>query len=701
MNRDADAETAYQQAWRLGEHSPEARQRLTTLTRAHGDAAALARLVRNLFSETGNVSDLLEVGRAQLDAGEWEALGQTLALASREESGRFAGDAAYWSLQAEWLTHQGDRAGAVEAWARAFMRAPSPQAAADYLWSALALDKKDALARAVKRVSSLQLGDASESREPLAMALVELGRPREALRLWALDIRSANFSEDAAASMTEALASTGRVEAAARLRARSRRRILATGGQVDLETPEGQRRFDAVADAWGAARGADAEARWMRAVLARIKPSTPTARRASVQAKLLDLEGRGGDARVLWRRASVDPTLKATARDRMLQLALEENDRPFLRSALARPDGYPNAALAEAALRLDDAGAARAVLHNTATPDASVEHQAQLGALAALEERQAARLSLGGTYESVSSLVTYGPSAAASVFRNGLRYGLEAKEGELTTSGPGPGLAEATHEGEVLASVIASGGWAGAFSELAAGVCDHTAGLLPRARATHERWMGSRLLLTLRAGLAEQVDDAPILRALGAATSGLVATNFEASWFYGSLAVKLRDDRTRRYDHLATELSEEAEAGVRLLRGGPELDVGVRAFSQQRDNVAQLPENVTLYWPDPSFTAQDDLPPSYTYVAAVARLAHGDLSARHALGGGAWPRYECGAEAGVRLQKREVALGGQCLLGLRVGSHGELTGSALYGWGLFALSGSTSSRFTLAYNQRF
>jgi len=42
----------------------------------------------------------------------------------------------------------------------------------------------------------------------------------------------------------------------------------------------------------------------------------------------------------------------------LLHLALIENDRPFLRAAVANPHGYPNDALVEAALRLEDSVAA-------------------------------------------------------------------------------------------------------------------------------------------------------------------------------------------------------------------------------------------------------------------------------------------------------------------------------------------------------
>ena len=129
--------------------------------------------------------------------------------------------------------------------------------------------------------------------------------------------------------------------------------------------------------------------------------------------------------------------------------------------------------------------------------------------------------------------------------------------------------------------------------------------------------------------------------------------------------------------------------------------MGVRAYAQQRDNVTTFPGTIATDWPDPSFTPANQLPPSYSFVALSVRLAHGDLGERHALSGAPWPRYECGLEAGLRFPDREPASGGQCSLGVRVGSEGELSASALYGWGLVAFARGTGARFTLGYDQRF
>jgi hypothetical protein len=281
-----------------------------------------------------------------------------------------------------------------------------------------------------------------------------------------------------------------------------------------------------------------------------------------------------------------------------------------------------------------------------------------------------------------------------------VRLGLDASARSLSTPGDSHGLAPGTKEAEALI------GWRSAseteLSEVAGGVSYHTVGTLPRARAVHERWLlGSRLLLTLQAALNERIDDAPVLRALAAATSGSITARFESSVFYASLAGKLRDDRTRRFAQLGNQASAEGEAGVRVWRGRPELDLGMRAYAQQRDNVRVFPGTIGAYWPDPAVTPGDQLPPSYSFIALAARLAHGDLGERHALTGAPWPRYECGLEIGWRLPAGEVASGGECLVGVRVGSTGELSASALYGWGLLALSHSSSARVSLTYDQRF
>jgi len=704
QSRDADAERSYREAWELGEHTPEARQRLGTLARVHGNVAGLARLARTSYGETKDPSELIEVGQAQLEAGDWKALGETLTLAARDEVGRFADITAYWTLRAQWLGHTGDQVGALDAWKRAFARAPEAALGAEYLWSVLGFHQKGELARAVDRMTALGLADTRELREPLALALVDLGRGEEALRLWARELGDPQLLSRDARGLATALAATGRAEAAARVRRRADRRVLGERGLVTkeaLETADGRERFVAVAEALGTTRGADVQVRWMRAVLARTPPSLSEEVRAELWARLRDAEGRTAAARASWRRASHDRALEVNARDRMLRLALEEDDRPFLRAAVAEPHRYPNDAIVEAALRVGDLATARARLAGEpATPD-DTDRVVQVNELRRLEERRASRLAVSGAYESVGPVSAYGPDAMVSGAWDDLRLGLEAGGRELQTPGQTYPLSSGTREAEALAVLRASGELDRSVTEVAAGVSYHSAGTLPRGRALHERWLAGGLLLTLRAGLAERVDDAPLLRALAIASTGGVTMRFEGGLFYGALALQARDDRTHGFSRLGTQLSEEAEGGVRLLRGRPEIDVGVRAYAQQRDNSATLPADILTSWPDPSFTPADQLPRSYSFVALAIRLAHGDLGERHALFGAPWPRYQCGLEAGLRFPDRQPATGGQCSLGVRVGSQGELSASALYGWGLVAFARGTGARFTLGYDRRF
>ncbi|HEY8923811.1 MAG TPA: tetratricopeptide repeat protein [Polyangia bacterium] len=704
QNRDTDAERSYREAWELGEHTPEARQRLGTLARVHGNVSGLARLARSSYGETKDPSELIEVGQAQLEAGDWKALGETLALAARDEVGRFAELTAYWTLRAQWLAHSGDQVGALDAWKRAFARAPEAALGAEYLWSVLALHQKADLSSAVERLTALGLAETPEVREPLALALVELGRVAEALRLWARELGDPQLLTRDAYGLATALAATGRVEAAARVRRRADRGALAERGQVTkeaLQTTEGRERFLGVADALGTARGAEVQVRWMRAVLANTPSSLSPEVRADLWARLRDAEGRTADARALWSRASHDHALEVNARERMLRLALEDDDRPFLRAAVAEPRRYPTDAIVQAALRVGDLTTARDRLAGEPAPATDVDRLAQMNDLRMLEERRASRLSVSGAYESVGPVTAYGPDATASVAWDELRLGLEAGGRELQTPGVTFPISSGTREAEALAVLQASAAPDESLTEVAAGVSYHSAGTLPRGRALHERWLAGGLLLSLRAGLAERVDDAPLLRALATATTGGVTLRFEEGLFYGSLAVQVRDDRTHRFARLGTQLSEEAEGGLRLLRGRPEIAVGVRAYAQQRDNTTTFPADILTSWPDPTFTPAEQLPRSYSFVALALRLAHGDLGERRALAGASWPRYECGVEAGLRFPDREPATGGQCSLGVRVGSQGVLSASALYGWGLVAFARGTGARFTLGYDRRF
>lgn len=699
LSRDVDAERSYRASWQLGEHTPEVRQRLSTLARVHGDLPALASLAKLSFAETHDPAELIEAAAAQLDEKDWKGLAETLAVAERDAP-RFAALPTYWTLRAEWLAHIGDKAGALDAWDHALAQNPESSLGAEYLWSVLGFRQRRDLARAVTQIRALGLEDGSEVREPLALALVELGRAKEALRLWSAEMADPKLLARSAYPLAAALAGTGRVEAAGRVRLRAEQRAISERGHLALETVEGRDRFVQVAEAIGALRGAETEVRWMRVVLATAPPSISEESRADLWARLRDVEGRTAAARTLWRRASTDGTLESDARERMLHLALLEDDRPFLRNALANPHGYPGDTLVEAALRVEDSTAAHERLANAPTPD-DADHFAQVSALALFDERRATRLGAGATYETIGVVADYGPDVAGAFTWNDLRLGLDASARTLSTPSLPRGLVPGTREAEALVSWRSTSDGP-SYSELAAGISYHSVGTLPRARALHERWfLGSRLLLSLRGALAERSDDAPVLRALATTSSASVTARFESGLLYATLAGKLRDDRTRRFLQLGTEISEEGEAGLRVWRGRPELDVGVRAYAQQRDNVRYFPSTIGENWSDPSLTPQNQLPPSFSFVALVARLAHGDLGARHALSGAPWPRYECGLETGWRLPARDWATGGQCTLGLRVGAEGEVSASALYGWGLFALSRASSARVSVTYSQRF
>ena len=698
LSRDADAEHSYQSAWQLGEHTVEVRQRLSALARLHGDVAALARLGKWSFAESQDPSDLIEAGLFQLETRDWKGLGETVGLLGRSSTpvGNVAG---YWTLRAEWLAHLGDQFGALEAWDRALAHDSQHALGPQYLWSALGFRNKVYLARAVDRVRTLGLDDDAELREPLALALAELGRATEALRLLSHDIGDPRILAGSADTLATALRTVGRVQAAARVRARADRRVIADHRPIALDAADGRESFVRIAEAIGDLRGPEAQVRWMRAVLATAPASLSIAARADLLARLRDAEGRTEAARVLWQRASTDPAQGADARERVLQLALVDDDRPFLREAIANPRGFPNEAIIEAALRVEDSVSAHDRLESTADAPDDPERVAQMNALALLDERRAPRAAAGATFETIGAVTDYGPDAAAAFTWRDLRLGLDASARALTTPNDPRGLAPGTRESQVMA------GWRseshGGSSEMAAGVSYHTDGTLPCARVVYERWVDSRLLLTMRGALDDRIDDAPLLRALAAASYGSATARFESGPVYASLEGKVRDDRTHTFLQLGSQASEEGEAGLRVWRGRPELDVGLKAYSQQRDNVRRFPTTISQSWPDPALTPGSQLPPSYSFVALVARLAHGDLGERHALTGAPWPRYECGLETGWRLPTRQFASGGRCTLGVRVGGQGELSASALYGWGLFALSQSTSARVSVTYDQRF
>jgi hypothetical protein len=113
--------------------------------------------------------------------------------------------------------------------------------------------------------------------------------------------------------------------------------------------------------------------------------------------------------------------------------------------------------------------------------------------------------------------------------------------------------------------------------------------------------------------------------------------------------------------------------------------------------VHRLPKELARFWPPATFSATE-LPTSYSFVAAVFRLIEGDVGVRPDVGRALRPHYECTLEGGWRLTTQDWATSSHCAASLQLGSAGFVSASASYGWGLLAVSHSSSTRFSLAYN---
>ncbi len=161
LEADGDAQNAYQHVWTAGGGDREIAERLATLEADGGQIDELARLGADAFQKLGESSVLLTAMEAAADAGRWEPA-QRLAGIAAPHREQFEAEAGYWSVLGRLAAHDGDRARAAAAFARAVALAPADPGLAEDLHDARVEaglerepdDADDARAQAADRASA-------------------------------------------------------------------------------------------------------------------------------------------------------------------------------------------------------------------------------------------------------------------------------------------------------------------------------------------------------------------------------------------------------------------------------------------------------------------------------------------------------------------------------------------------------------------
>jgi tetratricopeptide (TPR) repeat protein len=716
---DADALAAYRALWAAGDGRTVVSQRLMTLSSEAGDYDEAVSVGTEGYRRSPDADLLLELASIQAAKEDWNGVVRALALADGGHE-PFARREEYWLTLADAQDHLRDWRAARSSYEAALAIAPGSAAAKTALLDdAIAHDDQEALRDYAGRWAAAS-SDEPALWGPLAIALDRVGRTREAFAFYARQVRSARADPTVILDFADALDRAGDALLAWRLRryatGRLRDRLLATA-RASSPAADERALAESAAEVFRDISGAAVGERWFRAIVGARGPDDR--RSDGFVADWCLHEDRLGCARrvvagaLAERRTGVAAEAVETARWRSysLQIALAESDLGQVKGLLADAAGLdsPHRIDALVALERDDAAAgaiAEALDAEQPRPpreEGQEQEETWRRQLAEIELRHAPNARAGVSYDFIDGLGVYGPDVGASHDVGAVRvlYSASARElsvqdGSLVQAG-GP-----TPDADV--SVMARFGDPRGVEEIGAGIDYQPDTPLPRATLLAERLLTPRLGATVRLAIDDPIVDTGLLRLAGAQSIGELGARYEiGAVAYAQLDLHAREDHTRRYHHVATELGGVAEVGYEILRAEPEWDVGVQALASQRRNVGTLPSDIASFVPAAQRGGDLSayLPPSFQLVSLVTHITRGDFSERYRPERAAFPRYDCSAGAGLLLPDLDGAFEAQCSASVRVSGRGYVTAVGSYEQGIFGVANQTNVETRVSFTQAF
>ena len=571
-------------AWQLG-HATEALEAHRRLWAAHDRrhvvAARLVQLAREAgatdeanavgledFGVNGEASSLLEVAQSQSDAKDWAATERTLSLAdpARDEFGK---SETYWTLRGEVAARRGDSKAARTAFEAALAIEPGasgPKSA--LLWAAIDQDDGASLRTYVTRWRSIAPLE-EPLWEPFAIALDRLGLTREALTFFARQQSKGGGDPAFELEFAEALDRSGYGTLAFRVRrsiAAALRALVSSPAPGDPGAAADERHLveEAISDLRATAGRVIAE-RWTQAM-------RRSGRWLDASGDALVIDECLADERFDCARALL--ARNRGARDSRwngfrLQLALADDDAATLHDLLAKPDRIDNEARIDALVALeDDPGAASAIGDALASRDDVAPPGGELEATwlqtaAEIRLRHAPGVRAGATYEFVDGLDAWGPDVGALVDGGPARWILTASGRQMGVRDGSLRLGGTVQEGSAL--VVARVSNPRGVTELGAGANIQPTTGLPRLSFFDERLITASLGSTLQIAVDDAIDETGLLRVAAAQSIAEAGLREDDGPLYAQLDVHAREDHTRHFNHLAFEVGEVAEAGVKIL----------------------------------------------------------------------------------------------------------------------------------------
>lgn len=692
---------AYRKVWSLEPTTPNVGTRLMNLAKDEGFDEEAISVALAEYALSHEPTTLLFAANVQAERRDWAGVNRTLALAQADPAG-FERREEYWMLRAEVASELGDEPGSILAWKKVLALRPNNSTAqAAVLWHDV--DQDDV--RAITRDVELFRPNARISEDlwaPFGVALQRIGRGREALEFILRAWRTHPEDESMTFELADALESAGAAEIAGRLRRHvmsqrqtSAQATVRSGTVTKEELGRLLEHVEYVREHAGVAMGE----RWLRATLASHSDESAV--------NELALTTYSSDERWELARKAMRH-VKNVPLEAQMTLAIADGDYGATRRLLAMPALTSPRARAQGYELLERDADERGGLRDAWTNEPEADRLAGAQRLRELQARHAPNFKLGGGYAYVNGLQALAVEVGAAHDLGPLRVVYTARGGNISLTSGSPAIDTLSMAGprtEAALGVLLRRVDTRGVTELGAGIDYQPDRPIPRATFFDERLFGRVLSTKLDLTLHDRIEDTPWLRLEGARSRGIVGVRVDyAKRLYTAVDVGAIEDHTRRFEHLGFGTEEIFESGVKILRGTPELDIGVEAEAVQRWNVDLRRVNnvtksdITLKDADPINGCTNCLlPESYQVVAAVAHLARGDFADRYRADRRSFPRYDCDAGAGVIFPAHSALTTSagttatekplpwvhfSCALSFRIAGGGYLSGSGSYDRGV-------------------
>ncbi|WP_394836735.1 tetratricopeptide repeat protein [Pendulispora rubella] len=708
----AEALDAYRRVWAADHRAPDASFRLMTLAAEVGAREEATAVALEGYKAEKNPRYLLFIAEQCERVEDWICVARILNVPMSEQA-LFEGREQFWLLRAEAYDHLGNKNAARDAYRAALRLNPgSVPIRLALLWDAIDRKETQTLSDYINAWKDDVNGE-PEMWSPYAIALVRLGRVREAIPFFQRRIRAQPGEYVTMLGYADALDLIHRGDMAQRLRhhafAKLREGLVVRLQDPKRLPPDEFHQLETHAELTRNLVGVQEGERWFSYAMNHSKPSEY--REDFALGWYL-----GNDKPDYVKKRLASPESLRYERpiwdSYRLSLASTEDDRTEMARILGRSQtlGYAEKYKAELEIGRDDL--AQATIQEQLVREEPIVDEIELRtAQRDIFERHAPIGRVGGTYEYVDGLHVAGPDILAGhdvgrdwrLLYDGFAREMTSPNQSVTI--PGDGRRYEADLGVTLRfqqrdSIFELG--AGANYQPNNGGSKATA--VPHLELYHARdFLRDRVSAVFSAKLNTQIDDTPFMRLAAVRDEVNVIGHLGITQhLYMVGDVLARENTSRTFEHLGSEVGGSADLGVHILRRTPELNIAFRASVYHRVNVSTIPGD--LQEVIPVGTAKDVeayLAPSYRMLSGVVQLTRGDFFERQRAERLPLPRYDCAAEFGYLFPQNAPAGGLRCSGSVRVSSHGYVSLLGSYTLGLFGIEDSTMFRTSLAYSQFF